>query len=206
MSSLPNPKKCILLEVARQGLTLAVERGELLENLPPELEHDQELTQPAGAFITLRRRGRLRGCIGQLPSGFPLISVVAYCARAAALEDPRFDPVRPDELAEIEIEISVLSNPEDITPDHIEIGRHGLVVSKGGHRGLLLPQVAVQFGWDAKRFLEEACVKGGLDRNAWTEASTRVQVFTAEIFTESMLAQGAASEAAGPLPGYSSST
>jgi len=205
MSSLPNPKKSALLEVARQGLRLAVERGEFLENLLPDQEHDEELIQPAGAFITLRRRGRLRGCIGQLPSGLPLISVVAYCARAAALDDPRFDPVRPEELAEIDIEISVLSNPEDVTPQQIEIGRHGLVVSKAGQRGLLLPQVAVQFGWDAKRFLEETCVKGGLDRNAWTESSTRVQAFTAEVFTESMLAQGA-SEPAGPAPGYSSST
>jgi AmmeMemoRadiSam system protein A len=140
-----------------------------------------------------------------LPSGIPLIVVVAYCARAAALEDPRFDPVRPEELAEIDIEISVLSNPEDVTPEQIEIGRHGLVVSKAGQRGLLLPQVAVQFGWDAKRFLEETCVKGGLDRNAWTESSTRVQAFAAEIFTESMLAQGAASKAV-PESGYSSST
>lgn len=203
MSSLPNPKKCILLEVARQGLTLAVERGEFLENLP----QDDDLAQPAGAFVTLRRRGRLRGCIGQLPSGVSLISVVAYCARAAALDDPRFDPVRPEELPEIDIEISVLSNPEDVTPQQIEIGRHGLLVSNAGRRGLLLPQVAVQFGWDAKRFLEETCVKGGLDRNAWTELSTRVQAFAAEIFSESsMLALGAASQAAGPDSGYSSST
>jgi len=206
MSSLPNPKKCILLEVARRGLTLAVERGEFLESLPPEREKDEDLAQPAGAFVTLHRRGRLRGCIGQLPSGVPLIGVVAYCARAAALDDPRFDPVRPEELAEIDIEISVLSNPEDVTPQRIEIGRHGLLVSNAGRRGLLLPQVAVQFGWDAKRFLEETCVKGGLDRNAWTESSTRVQAFTAEIFTESMLALGAASEPARPKPGYSSST
>jgi len=205
MSSLPNPKKCALLEVARRALKLAVERGEFLENLPPDQEHDEDLAQPAGAFVTLRSRGRLRGCIGQLPSGIPLIVVVAYCARAAALEDPRFDPVRPEELAEIDIEISVLSNPEDVTPEQIEIGRHGLVVSKAGQRGLLLPQVAVQFGWDAKRFLEETCVKGGLDRNAWTESSTRVQAFAAEIFTESMLAQGAASKAV-PESGYSSST
>jgi AmmeMemoRadiSam system protein A len=202
MSSLPNPKKCILLEVARQALTLAVERGEFLENLP----QDEELAQPAGAFITLRRRGRLRGCIGQLPSGVSLIGVVAYCARAAALDDPRFDPVRPEELAEIDIEISVLSNPEDVTPQQVEIGRHGLLISKAGQRGLLLPQVAVQFGWDAKRFLEETCVKGGLDRNAWTESSARVQAFTAEVFTESMHALGAASEPAGSDPGYSSST
>jgi AmmeMemoRadiSam system protein A len=201
MSSLPNPKKCTLLEVARQALTLAVERGEFLENLP----QDAELAQPAGAFVTLRRRSRLRGCIGQLPSGISLISVVAYCARAAALDDPRFDPVRPEELAEIDIEISVLSNPEDVTPQQIEIGRHGLLISKAGQRGLLLPQVAVQFGWDAKRFLKETCVKGGLDRNAWTESSTRVQAFTAEVFTESMLALGAASDPAGP-DGYSSST
>lgn len=206
MSSLPNPKKCVLLEVAKQGLTLAVERGEFLETLPPDQEHDEDLAQSAGAFVTLRRRGRLRGCIGQLPSGLPLINVVAYCARAAALDDPRFDPVRPEELAEIDIEISVLSNPEDVTPEQIEIGLHGLLISKAGQRGLLLPQVAVQFGWDAKRFLEETCVKGGLERNAWTESSTRVQAFTAEIFTESMLALGAASEPAGPRPGYSSST
>lgn len=202
MSSLPNPKKYILLEVSRQALTLAVERGEFLETLP----QDAELAQPAGAFVTLHRRSRLRGCIGQLPSGLSLVSVVAYCARAAALDDPRFDPVRPEELPEIDIEISVLSDPEDVTLQQIEIGRHGLLIGNSSQRGLLLPQVAVQFGWDAKRFLEETCVKGGLDRNAWTESSTRVQAFTAEVFSESMLASGAAPKPAGPVSRYSSST
>lgn len=202
MSSLANREKQILLEVARRGLVLAAERGELLEILPV----DENLGQPAGAFVTLRRRGRLRGCIGQLPSGIPLIHVVAYCVKGAALEDPRFDAVRPEELAEIDIEISVLSSPDDVAPHQIEISRHGLIVSKGGQRGLLLPQVAMEFRWTAERFLEETCAKGGLERDAWKDPATRIQAFTAEVFGESTLRCEEQVPPVPPNPGYSSST
>jgi AmmeMemoRadiSam system protein A len=183
MSSLPDREKQLLLGVARRVVTLAAERCESLEDLP----QDENLIRPAGAFVTLRRRGRLRGCIGQLASNLPLISVVAQSARAAALEDPRFSPVRPSELAEIEIELSVLSPMEDIEPRWIEAGKHGLMVSKDSQRGVLLPQVAKEFRWTAERLLEETCVKAGLGRDAWKDPSTRIQAFAAEAFSESTL-------------------
>jgi AmmeMemoRadiSam system protein A len=111
--------------------------------------------------------------------------VVAHCARAAVLEDPRFEPVRTEEVPQIEIELSVLSELEDALPGRIEPGRHGLIVSRGQQRGLLLPQVAAEFRWTAERFLEETCLKGGLEPAAWKDSSTRIQVFTAEVFSES---------------------
>lgn len=152
-----------------------------------ELPANEALHRPGGAFVTLHRGSRLRGCIGQLPAREPLVEVVAHCARSAALEDPRFSPVRPEEIADIEIEISVLSPLEDITPEKIEAGTHGLVVSRGWQRGVLLPQVATQFGWTAEKFLEETCAKAGLDRTAWRDSETRVQAFTAEVFGEPAL-------------------
>ncbi|MGC2281240.1 MAG: AmmeMemoRadiSam system protein A, partial [Candidatus Acidiferrales bacterium] len=142
------------------------------------------LQQPGGAFVTLYRHGRLRGCVGQLPSKDPLVEVVAHCAKAAALEDPRFKPVPAEELAEIEIELSILSPLADVTLEKIEAGQHGLVVSHGWRRGVLLPQVATQFSWQAERFLEETCIKAGLEREAWKDPHTRIQAFTAEVFAE----------------------
>lgn len=168
-----------------------------------EFPADESLQRPAGAFVTLRQHRRLRGCIGQFASGDPLIHVVAYCARAAALDDPRFAPVLPAELAEIEIELSVLSPPETISPDKIEIGKHGLVVSRGSQRGVLLPQVAVELRLTPARFLEETCGKAGLERAAWMDPATRIQGFTAEVFSESDFR---AEPQARIEPGYSSST
>jgi AmmeMemoRadiSam system protein A len=183
MSPLADREKQLLLEVARRSLTAGVERRESI----PDFPDDEVLRQPGGAFVTLHRRGRLRGCVGQLPSRDPLIEVVAHCAKAAALEDPRFKPVRTEEVAEIEIELSILSPLQDTTLEKIETGKHGLVVSRGWQRGVLLPQVATEFKWQATRFLEETCVKAGLEREAWQDAHTRIQAFTAEVFSESAL-------------------
>lgn len=205
MSSLAEVAKKILLDVARRAVVRAVESRELLEDLP----QNEELQQPAGAFVTLHRLGRLRGCVGQLASNEALISVVAYCAMAAALEDPRFAPMTLDELGAFEIEISVLSPLVEIRHDEIEAGKHGLMVSRGGRRGVLLPQVAPEHGWEAIRFLEETCEKAGLERDAWKQPETRIQAFTAEIFNElSFSAEPRPKEkpAAGAKPGYSSST
>ena len=181
MSSLGSREKQLLLEVARRALTTAAELRESLENLP----QDTELGESTGAFVTLHYRGRLRGCIGQVGSGQLLLEVVAYCAKSAALEDPRFDPVRPDELGEIEIELSVLSPLEEIAPDRIEAGKHGLMVSRGRQRGVLLPQVAIEYRWAAGRFLEETCIKAGFERDAWREPDTKIHCFTADVFRES---------------------
>lgn len=184
MSSLARSDKKFLLEVARRALLQAIERREAAEDFP----ENEILQRPGGAFVTLRHRGRLRGCIGQFASQDPLIKVVHYCAQAAATEDPRFEPVRAEELAELELEISVLSAAEEILVEEIEIGRDGLIVTRGWQRGVLLPQVAAEYRWTAERFLEETCVKAGLERDAWKDAATRVHAFTAEVFSESEFA------------------
>jgi AmmeMemoRadiSam system protein A len=169
------------LRIAREALHAGVEGRESLENLST----DAAPWQSSGVFVTLRKRGRLRGCIGQVGTGQSLAHVLAHCAKAAALEDPRFNPVRPEELPEIEIEISALSPLQEIAPDQIEAGRHGLMVSRASQRGLLLPQVATEMRWTARRFLEETCVKAGFDPDAWREPGTKIQGFTAEVFSES---------------------
>jgi AmmeMemoRadiSam system protein A len=205
MSSAGNLEKKLLLELARRAVSAAVEGREFVAQFP-ELSHLQNL---GGAFVTLHRRGRLRGCVGQVASSESLVETVAYCAKAAALEDPRFDPVRSDELSEIEIELSVLSRLETIAPEQIQAGKHGLMVSRGTQRGVLLPQVAAQFRWSGRRLLEETCVKAGFERDAWKNPETLVQAFTAEIFGESDLPEEAGVQSGPPgraKPGYSSST
>ncbi len=127
MLPLADSAKQALLDVARRAVILAVERRELLEDLPD----DEALRQPAGAFVTLHRLGRLRGCVGQLASKDALVSVVAYCAMAAALDDPRFASMTPPELEGLAIEISVLSPLVEISSEQIEPGKHGLMVTRG---------------------------------------------------------------------------
>jgi uncharacterized protein len=180
MCSLAESEKRLLVEIARRSVIAAVEGHPPLESLP----ENEGLRRAAGAFVTLHVGSRLRGCIGQLPGQDALVEVVAHCARLAALEDPRFHPVKKEDLAGIEIEISVLSELEDIAPESIVSGKHGLFVSRDGQRGVLLPQVAMQTGWSALRFLEETCVKAGLDPQAWKDPETRIQAFTAEVFSE----------------------
>jgi AmmeMemoRadiSam system protein A len=180
MSPLVNDDRRTLLGIARRAVIEAVERGQLLQVAPLV----GALADPSGVFVTLRRRARLRGCIGQVEAIEPIAQAVARCAMAAALDDPRFDPVLPPELAEIEIEISAISRLQKITLERIEIGRHGLMVTRGYQRGLLLPQVALEFRWTRERFLEETCVKGGMERQAWKDPTVRIEGFTAEVFSE----------------------
>jgi len=108
---------------------------------------------------------------------------VRECAVAAAVRDPRFKPVTPVELADLHIEISVLSTLTDVRPEEVEVGRHGLLISRSFHRGLLLPQVATQWHWDREQFLEQTCLKAGLPPDAWRHEA-RIQAFTAEVFAE----------------------
>ncbi len=140
----------------------------------------------AGAFVTLRRSGELRGCIGHIEAERPVAEVVVRVAASAALEDPRFPPVRPAEVPALDIEISVLGPLERVDPgdpSQIEIGRHGLVIERGHHRGLLLPQVASEWGWDREAFLSHLCAKAGLARDAWRSDAT-VFRFEAEVFSD----------------------
>jgi AmmeMemoRadiSam system protein A len=178
--------KKLLLEIARDALHAGVQGRESRQNLPS----DAAAGPFTGAFVTLRKRGRLRGCMGQVGTEQSLAQVVAHCAKAAALEDPRFDPVRAEELPEIEIEISALSPLQDVAPEEIETGKHGLMVSRGSQRGLLLPQVATEMRWTARRFLEETCLKAGFDPHAWREPETKIQGFTADVFSESEIHSG----------------
>jgi len=143
---------------------------------------------PSGAFVTLRDGSGLRGCVGRVEAATPLYLTVRECALSAAFHDSRFDPVRPDEIAHLQIEISVISSLEQIQPGEIEVGRHGLMISEGASRGLLLPQVAVEWNWDRTRFLEETCGKAGLPPNAWKHGA-HIFAFTAQVFAEKKLAE-----------------
>ena len=145
---------------------------------------DGGLARHAAAFVTLRHLDALCGCIGCTESDQPLTDVVARYAAAAATDDPRFPPLTPDLVADVAIEISVLGPIEPVTEiDQIEVGRHGLIVEDGRHRGLLLPQVAVEWNWDRHAFLTQACLKAGLHRDAW-KTGARLFRFEAEVFTE----------------------
>jgi AmmeMemoRadiSam system protein A len=143
-----------------------------------------DLPEASGAFVTLKRGGRLRGCIGTLECRRPLPDEIARVAVSAAREDPRFNALHASELDDLHVEISVLGPLERIDPNDpaaIEIGRHGLVVEQGYRRGLLLPQVATEWHWDREEFLSQTCVKAGLPPDAWRTGATAYR-FDAEVF------------------------
>jgi len=143
------------------------------------------LAERRGAFVSLHTRGELRGCIGHVEPDEPLGAVVSRCAVLACSEDPRFQAVTPREVADLEIELSVLGLLEPVSdPAAIEIGRDGLVIEQGGHRGLLLPQVAVEWEWDREAFLAQTCRKAGLPGDAWKRGA-RLWRFEAEVFGDS---------------------
>ena len=180
MSLLSNDDWLALVDVARRVISAAVlERS--VPNLP---SFTGALSERRGAFVSLYRSERLRGCVGQVEDPGPLGDVVARSAISAALNDDRFPPVGPDEIDELEIEISVLTVLERIAPLEIVVGRHGLLVAQAAFRGLLLPQVASERNWTSLRFLEEACVKAGLATDAWRDPLTQIFGFTAEIYSE----------------------
>lgn len=180
MSPLHSDEKRTLLEIARSAIESALTRGQ--PAAVPRLVGT--LALPRGAFVTLHRNGRLRGCIGRVAAIEPLASVVAECAVAAAIDDPRFSRLTTAELRELQIEVSVLSVPEVVASEEVEPGVHGVIISRGENRGILLPQVAAERGWSRERFLEETCGKAGLPSNAWQDPKTRIEVFTAEVFSK----------------------
>ena len=170
----------LLLELARD----AIESQVKAQTMPAPL-NAPILSQFAGAFVTIHKRGQLRGCIGHVEPDEPLVRVITRCAVAAASADPRFSPVAPDELSDIRVELSILGALEPIDRiDDIEIGRHGLVIQQGWSRGLLLPQVAVEWKWDRETFIAETCRKAGLPGDAWTKGA-KMWRFEAEVFSES---------------------
>src|SRR5579864_2177269 len=171
----------LLLHLAHDSILSALEGRKIL--LDPPSEH---FAQPRGVFTSLHLGGELRGCVGYVLPVSDLYRAVAETARAAAFEDTRFHPVTLEEAAQLEIELSVLSPPQPIPADEVEIGRHGLLISMSGLRGLLLPQVPIEHHWDRITFLEQTCRKAGLPLDAWQKGAT-IEAFTAEVFGDKLV-------------------
>jgi uncharacterized protein len=168
-----------LIALARRALEARVRHAAL-----PDIDSTLAPDVHCGAFVSIFRDGELRGCLGRLDSPLPIAQLVAELAQLVADSDPRFDHVRPQELAGIGLEISVLTRAREIlSVDEIEVGKHGLIVEQGISRGLLLPQVADQQGWDRDVFLDHTCLKAGLTVDAWRHGA-RIFIFEAQIFGE----------------------
>lgn len=178
---LTEDERRILQQAARTAIVCVLQGIEL----PVYERCPRPLLEPSGAFVTLHKNGKLRGCIGYIEPVKPLIRTVQEVAIKAAFEDPRFPPLEAEELDQISLEISVLSPLEPITdPSEIEVGKHGLVIEFVNRRGLLLPQVATEYGWDAKKFLENVAMKAGLPPEAWKHPAAKLYRFSAEVFGE----------------------
>jgi AmmeMemoRadiSam system protein A len=170
-----------LLAAAREAIA-----AHLCDRRPSLPAIEGALAEPGAVFVSLHRRsdGELRGCVGLLRAESPLVLAVARMAVAAATEDGRFAAVTTEELGGLAIEVSALSRLAAIRPDEIEVGRHGLLVRAGERRGVLLPRVAVDQGWDREAFLAQTCRKAGLAPDAWTRPETTIQGFTATVFSD----------------------
>lgn len=176
--SLSDTEKQELLKVARSAVNLYIQKKEILRYSP----QSGSLFSERGAFVTLKKKGRLRGCIGYIEAVAPLHLVVTQAAIFAASQDNRFPPVQPSELKDLEYEISVLTPPRRIeSPEEVVVGQHGLIIAQGNRKGVLLPQVPVENQWSRKTFLEQACLKAGLPPAAW-ESGAEVFVFEAIVF------------------------
>lgn len=174
--------KKALLEAAKQSIESR------LKNKPlPELGiDDPALEEKRGAFVTIKKRGNLRGCIGYIHAVKDLETTVKEMARAAAFNDPRFPPVTEGELSQLSFEISVLTPLKEIENiEEIVVGLHGLYITRGSFSGLLLPQVATEYEWDRETFLEQTCRKAGLPPNSWKDRETKIFAFSADIFGDS---------------------
>jgi AmmeMemoRadiSam system protein A len=179
-SCLSPEQRTLLLAVAREAIRAHLGAGGI-QALPTP---DPALNAPGAAFVTLREGRSLRGCIGFVQAVKPLVEAVAHCAVSAATADPRFPPVRAEELPHLSLEVSVLTPLTPLPdPGALEVGRHGLLVRRDGRHGLLLPQVAVEYGWDRATFLRQTCLKAGLPPDAW-ERGAELLVFTVEHFSD----------------------
>ncbi|MGB2627190.1 MAG: AmmeMemoRadiSam system protein A [Candidatus Acidiferrum sp.] len=166
-----------ILTLARESLREAVFHKRQIASIP----QSGILGLMTGAFVSLHMKGKLRGCIGIVEPVATLGETIARCAVSAATDDPRFSPLRPEEVESVEIEVSVLSPAVPIAAEEVVVGLHGLLLEKGSRRGLLLPQVAVEHGLNRQQFLEETCRKAGLDADAWRSEETRILAFTCEV-------------------------
>ena len=178
--TLSEDEKRMLLMTARESIRSRLFGDEL--NLPRPTEN---MGTQCGAFVTIHKRGRLRGCIGHITGVKPLFTGIQELAVSAGFHDPRFPPLTGDEYPDIDIEISVLTPLEVIdSPEKVEVGKHGVLIQKGIRSGVLLPQVATEQGWDRETFLSYTCRKAGLPEDCWREGDTKIQVFSAIIFGE----------------------
>jgi AmmeMemoRadiSam system protein A len=171
-------ERSILLKVAHESILSKFDLREI--SLEPPSPH---LAEPRGVFTTIYLQGALHGCVGFVQPVASLYRNVAETARSAAFEDTRFTPITREEAPNLEVSLSILSPLTQIAPEKIEIARHGLLISKAGRRGLLLPQVPVEHGWDRITFLEQTCRKAGLPSDAWQNGAS-IEAFTAEIFSD----------------------
>jgi AmmeMemoRadiSam system protein A len=178
--NLSNEDKLLLLKTARRSIQARLTRTQVQYDEPGE-----RLTVPCGAFVSLHISGKLRGCIGYIQGIKPLFDTIKEMAQSAAFNDPRFPPLSPSELEETEIEISVLSPLKKIDDtEEIEVGTHGILVRRGLYSGLLLPQVATQYGWNREEFLSHTCQKAGLPGNCWKLKDIEIEIFSAVVFNE----------------------
>lgn len=173
-----------LLQLARRSIVHFLKNRRMLE----EKVDNPRLNQKQGAFVTLKVNGELRGCIGYPLPYKPLYQTIIEMAVAAATEDYRFPPLSQEELDDLKIEISVLTLPRKVSkPEEVIIGRHGIIVSKGLNKGLLLPQVPLEYGWDLETYLSHGCLKAGLPADEWRRG-VNLEVFEAQVFSEEGLA------------------
>jgi AmmeMemoRadiSam system protein B/AmmeMemoRadiSam system protein A len=173
-------EKAELLKLARN----TIEARLTGKAIPEAQTNSPKLNEERGAFVTLTKHGQLRGCIGHIRGTQPLYRTISQMAVAAATEDPRFQPMTASELGDVSIEISVMTPLKTITdPEEIEVGTHGIYLQKGLNSGLLLPQVATDYGWDRYEFLDHTCMKAGLPQGCWREGA-KIQIFSAQIFGE----------------------
>ena len=183
MFQLTDTEQLLLLRTAREAVQAYLLRQEMvIPEVPPGV-----LTEPHGIFVSLHKHGELRGCIGNIHPAESLVRTTTECAIAAAVGDPRFMPLTLGELPDVEFEISVLSLMEPVRDvSKIEVGKHGLLISRNRSRGLLLPQVATTYGWDRERFLDETCRKAGLRAGDWKQGA-EIHCFSALVFGEKEL-------------------
>jgi len=169
-----------LLKLARDSIEYYLDNGEHIQIKTEE----GVLKEKRGAFVTIKHKGELRGCIGYPTPYLPLYKTIIEASVMAATKDPRFLPIQKDELSDVDIEISVLSVPKKVQDiSEIEVGKHGIIVSKGVNSGLLLPQVPLEWGWDLETYLKHGCLKAGLDEKA-LETGAEIEIFTAQVFSE----------------------
>lgn len=177
---LTGAEKRALLRIARESI-----EAELDGKKQPGAAGNGVLEENRGAFVSLKKRGKLRGCIGFIEARKSLVRTVEEMAVAAAFQDPRFPPLRKEELKDLKVEISVLTPLRRVADvGEIEVGTHGLYIRRGGRAGLLLPQVATEWRWDRDAFLKETCRKAGLAPDAWRDPETEIYVFSADVFGE----------------------